>query len=112
VHSTHDNNDWLEEAFPQRIFLNPLDAAEHQIKDGEEVMVFNERGRLVLPCRVTPRIMPGVVDIPQGAWWKPDKNGVDHGGNVNVLTSHRWTPFAFGTAQHTIMVQIEKANKK
>ena len=27
VHSTHDNNDWLEEAFPQRVFINPLDAA-------------------------------------------------------------------------------------
>jgi len=112
VHSTHDNNDWLEEAFPQRVFINPIDAAERQIKDGDEVEVFNERGALVLPCRLTPRIMPGVVDIPQGAWWKPDKNGVDHGGNVNVLTSHRWTPFAFGTAQHTIMVQVEKAAKR
>ena len=27
---------------------------------------------------------------------------------VNVLTSERWTPLAFGTAQHTIMVQVEK----
>jgi len=52
--------------------------------------------------------MPGVVDIPQGAWYKPDKNGVDHGGCVNVLTSHRWTPFAFGTTQHTIMVEVER----
>jgi hypothetical protein len=24
-----------------------------------------------------------------------------------VLTSERWTPYAFGTAQHTIMVQVE-----
>jgi len=48
------------------------------------------------------------VDIPQGAWWKPDANGVDHGGCINVLTSHRWTPLAFGTAQHTIMVEVEK----
>jgi anaerobic dimethyl sulfoxide reductase subunit A len=108
VHSTHDNNDWLEEAFPQRVFINPIDAAERGILDGNEVKVFNERGALVLPCRLTPRIMPGVVDIPQGAWWQPDKAGVDHGGNVNVLTSARWTPFAFGTAQHTIMVEVEK----
>ncbi len=27
VHSTHDNVDWLEEAFPQRVFINPVDAA-------------------------------------------------------------------------------------
>ena len=109
VHSTHDNNDWLAEAFPQRVFLNPRDAAARGIQDGEEVKVFNARGALVLPCRITPRILPGVIDIPQGAWYAPDQNGVDRGGCINVLTSQRWTPFAFGTTQHTIMVQLEKA---
>jgi anaerobic dimethyl sulfoxide reductase subunit A len=106
VHSTHDNNDWLEEAFPQRAFINPLDASARGIRDGDEVKVFNARG--ALRCRVTPRIMPGVVDIPQGAWWKPDAEGIDHGGNVNVLTSARWTPFAFATAQHTAMVEVQR----
>ncbi|MDO9302842.1 MAG: molybdopterin dinucleotide binding domain-containing protein, partial [Anaerolineales bacterium] len=108
VHSTHANNDWLQEAFPQRIFINPIDAAARDIHDGELVRVWNERGELVIPARVTPRILPGVVDIPQGAWWKPDANGVDHGGCINVLTSHRWTPLAFATAQQTIMVEVEK----
>ncbi len=112
VHSTHDNNDWLEEAFPQRVFINPLDASDRGIQDGNQVKVYNTRGSLVLPCRITLRIMPGVVDIPQGAWYDPAQDGVDHGGNVNVLTSQRWTPFAFGTAQHTIMVEIEKFNKR
>ena len=108
VHSTHDNNDWLEEAFPQRVFINPIDAARRGIQDGNPVKVFNERGALILPCRLTVRIMPGVIDIPQGAWFDPDERGVDRGGCVNVLTSHRWTPFAFATAQHTIMVEVEK----
>jgi anaerobic dimethyl sulfoxide reductase subunit A len=111
VHSTHDNNDWLEEAFPQRVFINPLDAAARGIEDGDEVRVYNRRGALILPCRVTARIMPGVVDIPQGAWYDPDENGVDRGGNVNVLTSHHWTPFAYGTAQHTIMVEMKKEER-
>jgi Fe-S-cluster-containing dehydrogenase component len=31
VHSTHDNNDWLEEAFPQRIFINPIDACTRKL---------------------------------------------------------------------------------
>jgi anaerobic dimethyl sulfoxide reductase subunit A len=108
VHSTHANNDWLAEAFPQRVFVNPVDAGERDIRDGDAVRVFNERGTLVLPCRVTSRIMPGVVDIPQGAWWSPDAQGVDRGGSVNVLTSARWTPLAHGTAQHTVMVQVER----
>jgi anaerobic dimethyl sulfoxide reductase subunit A len=112
VHSTHDNNDWLEEAFPQRVFINPVDAEPRGIKDGDEVQVYNDRGALILPCRISPRILPGVVDIPQGAWYEPDKNGIDRGGCVNVLTSHHWTPFAYGTTQHTIMVQVESYRSK
>jgi anaerobic dimethyl sulfoxide reductase subunit A len=48
-----------------------------------------------------------VVAIPQGAWWKPNKKGYDEGGSVNTLTSERWTPLAFGNAQHTIMAEVE-----
>jgi len=112
VHSTHANNDWLREAFPQRIFINPIDAANRGISDGDLVHVWNERGALVIRARLTKRILPGVVDIPQGAWWDPDTKGIDRGGNINVLTSHRWTPLAFASTQHTIMVEVEKATQK
>jgi anaerobic dimethyl sulfoxide reductase subunit A len=111
VHSTHDNIDWLNEAFPQRVFINELDAQARGIVDGDMVKVYNDRGATVLPCRVTRRILPGVVNVPQGSWWTPDEDGVDRRGSVNVLTSERWTPLAFGTAQHTIMVQVEKAKE-
>jgi anaerobic dimethyl sulfoxide reductase subunit A len=53
-----------------------------------------------------------VVDIPQGAWYEPDEQGVDRGGCINVLTAHRWTPFAYGTTQHTIMVEVERYKSK
>jgi DmsA/YnfE family anaerobic dimethyl sulfoxide reductase A subunit len=112
VHSTHANNDWLQEAFPQRIFINPVDASKRCIRDGDLVRVWNERGELVIPARLTTRILPGVVDIPQGAWWKPDVDGLDHGGNINLLTSHHWTPLAFGSTQQTIRVEVEKFNPK
>ncbi|MCU0292986.1 MAG: hypothetical protein MUF10_13495, partial [Thermoanaerobaculaceae bacterium] len=111
VHSTHDNNDWLGEAFPQRLFLNPLDAAERRLADGDLARVYNDRGEVLVRCRVTERIMPGVVDLPQGAWWTPDERGRDRRGSVNVLTSERWTPLAKGSAQHTAMVQVERAYK-
>jgi len=109
VHSTLAGVDVLEEAFPQRVFINPIDATARKISDGDEVRVFNGRGEMRIRSRVTRRIMPGVVAIPQGAWWKPDENSVDRGGSVNVLTSERWTPLAFGNAQHTIMVEVNKA---
>jgi anaerobic dimethyl sulfoxide reductase subunit A len=109
VHSTHGNNDWLAEAFPQRLFMNPLDAAERGLEDGQLARIFNDRGEVIARCRLTERVMPGVVDLPQGAWWTPDERGRDRGGSVNVLTSERWTPFAKGSAQHTAMVQVLRA---
>jgi anaerobic dimethyl sulfoxide reductase subunit A len=108
IHSTLAGVDWLEEAFPQRVFMNPLDATARGIQNGDEVRVLNDRGEMRIICRVTRRIMPGVVAIPQGAWWAPDEKGIDRGGSINVLTSERWTPYAFGNTQHTIMVEIKK----
>lgn len=109
VHSTHANNDWLQEAFPQRVFINPIDAAARGLQDGDPALIYNARGQVRLPCRVTERILPGVVDIPQGAWQQLDASGVDVGGSVNTLTSARWTPLAFGSAQHTALAFVEKA---
>ena len=106
VHSTFANVDWNSEAFPQRVFINPVDAGARGLEDGQKVRIFNDRGTVILPCRITPRILPGVVNIPQGAWWKPDDKGNDVGGSVNTLTSERWTPYAFGNAQHTIMAEV------
>lgn len=108
-HSTYDNISWLRESMPQRLFMNPVDAEARSISDGDLVKVFNDRGEVHIPVRVTKRIMPGVVDLPQGAWYKPNGNGIDEGGCINVLTSYQPTPFCKGTAQHTNLVQVEKA---
>ncbi|HYF94617.1 MAG TPA: DMSO/selenate family reductase complex A subunit [Symbiobacteriaceae bacterium] len=107
-HSIYDNSAWLEEAGRQEAWINPADAARRQIKSGDQVRVFNDRGTTVLPAKVTPRVMPGVVAIPQGGWWAPDRHGVDRRGSLNVLTSYRATPLAHANAQHTILVQVER----
>ena len=60
-------------------------------------------------ARVTPRIAPGVISIPQGSWFDLNKDGVDVGSSVNTLTSWRPSPIAKGNAQHTTIVQVEKA---
>lgn len=112
VHSTHNNNPWTMEAFPQLVFINQADATSRGLKSGEMVKVYNDRGVILLPCKITRKIMPGVIDIPQGAWYKPDSNGYDRGGCVNTLTSEKWTPLAKGNPQHTIMVQVEKFTSK
>jgi anaerobic dimethyl sulfoxide reductase subunit A len=89
--------------------MNPIDAQSRGVGDGDEVRVFNDRGELRGRVRLTKRIIPGLVDIPQGAWWTPDAKGVDRRGCVNVLTSERATPGARGNAQHTMLVEVRKA---
>jgi len=105
-HTIHDNNPWMEEVEPQRLWLNPADAKARGIADGDRVEVFNDRGRLTIPVKVTERVIPGVTAIPEGAWFTPGEDGIDHRGSINVLTSTRPTPFARGNGQHTNLVDV------
>lgn len=110
THSSYGNSPWLKEAHPQVVWISEVDAKARGVTAGDMVTVFNDRGRLKLPAHVTKRIMPGVISVPQGAWYTPDSaGGVDSGGSVNVLSSHHPTPYAKGNGQHSSLVQVEKA---
>jgi anaerobic dimethyl sulfoxide reductase subunit A len=87
--------------------ISIVDAKHRGISDGDMVKVFNDRGEVVIPAYVTERIMPGVVDLPQGAWFSPDENGVDRAGCANVLTNDRYSP-AGALVTNTALVQVEK----
>ncbi len=104
----YDSIPWLRETEPQAISINSVDAKARGIADGDMVHVFNDRGRMKILAKVTERIMPGVVDVPQGAWYEPDANGVDQGGCANMLCSDR---YSYGGAfmYNATLVQVEKA---
>ncbi|SDF02960.1 DMSO/selenate family reductase complex A subunit [Sporomusa acidovorans] len=108
THSIFDETPWLEEAEGQTMWMHPDDAAVRGISNGSKVKVFNDRGALIIPVQLTQRIRPGVVAIPQGAWYTPDAAGVCQRGCINILTSQRPTPLAHGNAQHTLLVQVTK----
>jgi anaerobic dimethyl sulfoxide reductase subunit A len=108
AHTQFDNIPWLRELYPQAISINTADAQKRGIKDGDMVRVFNDRGEMIIPAKVTERIMPGVVDIPQGAWYDPDKKGADRGGCANILTKDTISPGG-AFASNTALVQVEKA---
>jgi anaerobic dimethyl sulfoxide reductase subunit A len=99
----------LKEAAPQVVWINPADAAARGIANDDEVYVFNGRGRIKITARLTPRIAPGVISVPEGAWYSPGTSGIDTGGCVNTLTSQHPTPLAKGNGQHTILAQVEMA---
>ncbi|HCD8361592.1 TPA: molybdopterin-dependent oxidoreductase [Klebsiella quasipneumoniae] len=110
THSSYGNVDVLQAACRQEVWINPLDAEKRGIKNGDLVRVFNQRGEVRLPAKVTPRIMPGVSAMGQGAWHDANMAGdrVDHGACMNTLTTHRPSPLAKGNPQHTNLVDIEK----
>ncbi len=110
THSTYANIDILNAACPQEVWLNPIDASQRGINNGDTVRVFNSRGEVRLAAKVTPRIMPGVTAMGQGAWHNARMDGdrIDNGGCVNTLTTLRPSPLAKGNPQHSNLVEIEK----
>ncbi len=109
THSTHDCNKKLERIEKQQAWINEKDAKVRRIENGELVEIWNDRGKLRIPAFVTSRIIPGVIAVPQGAWYTPDKNGVDQRGSINVLTTSRPTPLAKGNPQHSNLVEVKLA---
>ncbi|MFC1823515.1 molybdopterin-dependent oxidoreductase [Thermodesulfobacteriota bacterium] len=110
AHSNFDNIPWLKELETQTIWINADDAGSRGIGDGDEVKVFNDRGEIILPARVTERIMPGVVAMGEGAWYSPDENGIDRGGCCNVLSRDEYSPGG-GWPTNTGLVQVSPHSK-
>ncbi|QSX33853.1 molybdopterin-dependent oxidoreductase [Shewanella avicenniae] len=106
THSSFHSVQWLREATHDAVWVNPADAKG--FVDGDYVIVESLRGKVRVKAHVTNRIMPGVCDLAQGAWFKPE-NGVDVGGCVNTLTAYRPSPIAKANPQHTNRVRIYKA---
>ena len=108
THSTYGNVDVIKAANPQEVWMNPIDAEPRGIKNGDMIRIFNDRGEVRIHAKVTPRIIPGVVALSEGAWYAPDKDRIDHSGCVNVLTTQRPSPLAKGNPQHSNLVQVER----
>lgn len=108
THTIHDNNLNLRKLDPQKLWIHPEDAAARSINDGDMVLVYNDRGQVKIPAKITDRVAKGVTTLSQGTWYTPDENGVDTRGSINVLTSQRPTPFARGNGQHTNLVEVKK----
>ncbi len=70
AHTVLDNVAMIKDEFTQVVKMNPLDAAERGIKDGDMVYVYNDRGCTKLPASVVYQIPPGVVSVEHGAWYR------------------------------------------
>ena len=96
------------------VMINPSDALERDIQDGDIVMLFNKRGRVLAGANISDSVMPGVVVLSTGAWFDPDYAlNLERHGNPNVLTKDVGTSsLSQGPTCHTTLVQVKKANSE
>lgn len=108
AHSSFANVPEIGAVYPRRLLVNPVDAERLGIASEEPVAVFNGRGTIVCRARVTPRVMPGVVALPQGAWHDADMfaDRIDWGGCANTLTSDVPTAWAKGNPHNSCLVAL------
>jgi len=82
THSSFANVKSLLDMNPEPfVEINPIDAMERRIFDGDYVTVFNDRGKTTLKARISESVSSGVVNINEGWWIDQFKEG-----SVNHLT--------------------------
>ncbi|WP_114765401.1 trimethylamine-N-oxide reductase TorA [Vibrio rhodolitus] len=98
------------------VYINPLDAKEKGIKDGDLVRVFNDRGQLMAGAVLTDSYPRGVIRIEEGAWYGPlnEKEGaICTYGDPNTLTLDIGSSeLAQATSANTCIVDFEKFKGK
>ena len=88
--------------------LHPSTAADRNIKNGDVVRIFNDRGACLAGAVLDSALMPEVVQLSTGAWYDPDEDGTCRAGNPNVLTRDKGTSeLAQGPSAHTCLVDVE-----
>jgi len=108
VHYLFWEHPWLRNhVYRHRVWVNVADARARSIKDNDLVMVYNDRGKLVMPAYVTPRIMPGIILIHHGGKYIPDESGIDFGASPSTLLGGD-AGSCITPARATNLVQIKK----
>ena len=96
-----DNNSWLHNS--ERlvkgknrctILVNPSDAENLRIENGQIIKVSSRVGAIEVPCEISDKIMRGVVSIPHGYGHGRDGVKLDTaanhaGASINDLTDER-----------------------
>ncbi len=104
THSTYHNIPWLRQAVEDAVWVNPLNA--QGLQDGQMVTLTSPTGSMKVKMKITPRVMPDVIALAEGAWYRADASGIDIGGCLNSLTKYHPTPVTQGNPQHTIRIRM------
>jgi anaerobic selenocysteine-containing dehydrogenase len=103
MNSTFGNRPGVDED-TSILHLHPADAEPREIRTGDRVRVFNDRGSLLLKANVNGMVQAGVARAPSTRWLKRASDG----RNANVLTSDRLTDMGGGPTFYNCLVQVER----
>ena len=95
------------------IAIHPADAKARNIRHGDVVRIFNDRGAFLAAAVMADHLTPGVLQIATGAWYDPLDPGqpgaLDKHGNPNLVTLDKGTSrLAQGSIAQTALVNIER----
>jgi biotin/methionine sulfoxide reductase len=98
----------------EQLGMTATDAADRNLETGDLVRVFNDRGACLAVVTIREDLMPGVVQLPTGAWWDPEgPGGICRAGNPNVLTRDVGTSsLAQGPTAQTCLVEVERYSEE
>ena len=100
THSKERNLPWLNQFMPEPIIrLNPEDAADRSLKNGDMVKVTSPYGELTAKLEISVMIKKGVIDMFHG-WDK---------ANVNELVSRDFDPISGFPPYKEGLCQVAKA---
>jgi anaerobic selenocysteine-containing dehydrogenase len=105
LNSSHANVEHiLKKVGKPYLEVHPKDATVRNIADGDELKVFNQRGRVFLTARISNKVTQGVVCMPQGYWPSLLKGE----SSANALTNDRLTDMGRGGAIQEAKVEVVK----
>jgi len=84
--------------------LHADDALKRQIRSGDLVRIFNDRGSCRMIADVDGMVRTGVVRAPSVRWNKSAPDGI----GINALTSERLTDVGGGPTFYSCLVEVEK----
>ncbi|MEP4149198.1 MAG: molybdopterin-dependent oxidoreductase [Halioglobus sp.] len=109
-HASTSRNHKIRER--ERARLNNREAQRRGLADGDVIRVFNDRGACLAGLEISGEIRDGVLELPTGAWFDPQKmdgENLEVHGNPNVLTPDKGTSrLAQGCSAHSCLVEVEK----
>ena len=95
----------LQHAGEQMVMINPADAGDRGISDGNAVRVFNDRGEFHAVAQVSKDARPGVVVAPMGYWVKGSRNGY----TVNAINPPAFADYGNAPTFSDTLVEVAGA---